>query len=103
MDSVDIDNGADRVSLDLYSLRNDLSQVGLSLTGIDAIARKLQTFDREIMTEKSKGTHLGSTQLGWALEGEIRSMSPQELGLQTPMEVKLVGKLVARSTKRLTQ
>ena len=98
VDSWDLDNGEVKARLDLNSLRGDLSHAGVTQAGIKAVCDKLARYVDQVDTEKAKGVHVGSSSLAMGLSSEIWGMSPQELGLQTETEVKLVAKLVERLT-----
>ncbi len=97
--SIDLDNGEVQAHLDLFTLRTALSHAGISQVGIINILRKLERYCDEVETGKAKGIHVGSSSLANGFESEIWVMSPQELGLQTETEVKLVATLVGRLTQ----
>jgi len=99
--SVDLDNGEVKARLDLSNLRSNLQNVGMQQLGIASIMKKLERYANQVSNERAKGIHVGSTSLASGLSSEIFVMKPQELGLQTDTEVKLVARLVYLSTQDL--
>jgi len=99
--SVDLDNGLVKARLDLYQLRENLQGAGVSQVGIRAVMKKLERYANQVANERTKGIHVGSTSLASGLSSEIYTMKPQELGLQTDTEVKLIYRFVYLSTQDL--
>lgn len=98
-DLLDFDNGESRAQLNLFDLRVNLGG-SVPEEGIVALERKLRTYRDEVIKEREKGTHLGSTQIEHGISGEIFGMTPKELGLQTEREVRLLASVVLSLAKK---
>jgi len=98
-----IDNGEDRVVLDIFQFENDLTNCGIDQSTVNGIMDKVRQFNSEIEQERVKGLHLGSSRLDSALNSLLLDGEPEDMGLQTPLEQKLVGKLIERGCSRQSE
>lgn len=99
-DELIIDNGEDRVMLNVFQLESDLDHCGVDKAAISKIMANIQKFNSEATRELARGVHLGSSQLDQALNSFLWEGNPADFGLKTALEQKLVGKLIEKSCVR---
>jgi len=94
-----IDNGSDRIMVDFDDIRHNIEHL-MGEDNVSKVINKIRDFADRVQTEKTKGVHLGSSDLASAVSSEIFVMKPQELGLKTDKEVQLVAELVRKSCSK---
>jgi len=95
-----IDNGADKILLEKSKVSNELSHAGVTEDTINRMLEVIEQFVEEVSREKSKGVHLGSTELDSAVGAEFWNMKPEDLGFKTDLELKLAARLIAKLVER---
>jgi|SRR3989344_2172355 len=95
-----IDNGADKILLEKSKVSNELSHAGVTEDTINRMLEVIEQFAEEVSREKSKGVHLGSTELDSAVDAEFWNMKPGDLGFKTDLELKLAARLIAKLVER---
>ena len=95
-----IDNGADKILLEKSKVSNELSHAGVTEDTINRMLEVIEQFVEEVSREKSKGVHLGSTELDSAVGAEFWNMKPGDLGFKTDLELKLAARLIAKLVER---
>ena len=94
-----IDNGSDRIMVDFDDIRHNIEHL-MGEDNVSKVINKIRDFADRVQAERTKGVHLGSTDLASAVSSEIFVMKPQELGLKTDKEVQLVAELVRKSCSK---
>lgn len=97
--SIVIDNGSDRIKVDFDDIRHNIEHL-MGEDNVSKVINKIRDFADRVQIESKKGVHLGSSDLASAVSSEIFVMKPQELGLKTDKEVRLVAELIKKSCSK---
>lgn len=84
-----IDNGSDRVKVNLNKIRHDIEHL-MREENVSKIINRIRDFADKVKTDKEKGVHTGSSELAKAVSSEIFLMKSQDLGFDPEKEKQLV-------------
>ena len=85
-----IDNGKDRIEIDFNKIRMELMNI-VDKEIINKAISIIMEFKIEVNNELKKGMHCGSTELNDAILSLFWEIKPEDIGLETEIEVRLLG------------
>ena len=88
--SIIIDNGEDCIEINFNEARMDLMNI-VDKEVINKAIGVIINFEKDVRSELKKGMHLGSSKLNNAISSLFWDIKPEDIGLNTETEVRLLG------------